>query len=142
MGDTLENKSQSDIYYKDSNNESTKEIYKDNNKENDKQSSKDNNKVICKENDKQSSKDNNKVICKENDKQSSNSYKVINMAENPVHKGRYLMDYSKKFGEPYDITDKAREHVQKLDLHRERKLRSQICAGKENCYVHIRRIVK
>jgi predicted thioesterase len=36
---------------------------------------------------------------------------VINCSRNHPKKGRYLMDYSRVYGEPYDITEKARKHI-------------------------------
>lgn len=36
---------------------------------------------------------------------------VTNLAGSDVRKGRYLMDYSKKYGEPCDVSEKARLHM-------------------------------
>lgn len=48
------------------------------------------------------------------------------------NKGRYLMDYSRKYGDPYDIRDKARIHVRKLKAHdRERTAGDDLEDSKE-----------
>lgn len=44
---------------------------------------------------------------------SRKSYSVTNLAQEHSNKGRYLMDYSRKYQSPYDIVEKAREHVAK-----------------------------
>lgn len=36
---------------------------------------------------------------------------VITSESQIRHKGRYLMDYGRKYGDPYDVAEKAREHV-------------------------------
>lgn len=38
-------------------------------------------------------------------------YRVQNLAEDEWNKGRYLMDYSKKYQTPYNVLEKARKHV-------------------------------
>lgn len=38
-------------------------------------------------------------------------YQVHNLAENEQKKGRYLMDYSRKYQAPYDVVERARKHV-------------------------------
>ncbi len=42
---------------------------------------------------------------------SMKQYKVQNLAEDERKKGRYLMDYSRKYQDPYDVVEKARKHV-------------------------------
>jgi hypothetical protein len=37
--------------------------------------------------------------------------KVINNARDSRNKGRYLMDYSKVYADPYDVVEKARKHI-------------------------------
>lgn len=38
-------------------------------------------------------------------------YQVKNLAGNHQKKGRYLMDYSRKYQPPYDVAEKARQHM-------------------------------
>ena len=38
-------------------------------------------------------------------------YEVYNLAEEETKKGRYLMDYSRKYQVPYDVVEKARKHM-------------------------------
>lgn len=48
-------------------------------------------------------------------------YQVHNLAENEQKKGRYLMDYSRKYQAPYDVVERARMHV----IHQKQQEKSQ-----------------
>ena len=48
-------------------------------------------------------------------------YQVRNLAEGNGNKGRYLMDYSRKYQPPYDVAEKAAQHISKLKKVQENK---------------------
>ena len=51
----------------------------------------------------------------DSDKKTSNKdNKEKSIVRRVSHKGRYLMDYEKKYGDPYDVRDKARQHMLKV----------------------------
>lgn len=51
-------------------------------------------------------------------------YQVKNLAGDKKKKGRYLMDYSRKYQPPYDVVEKARKHVMAWSGGKSRKTKS------------------
>lgn len=53
---------------------------------------------------------------------------VKDLSMNSEKKGRYLMDYSRKYGNPYHVEEKARKHMLSLDSQkRESKTKINMC---------------
>lgn len=50
-------------------------------------------------------------------------YQVKNLAVGTQKGGRYLMDYSRKYQNPYDVFDKAGEHVKELRKNRKKEIK-------------------